>query len=140
MSKALWNLESILAYGHADNDMILITIFKVPSLRTPTNMFIINLALSDICMITTQVQPAWIQIRPCRKKTSVPDLKFKNHNSIRKLNICFSCLVFKKNRLLHSSINYQRPFPAQNRENWRPITYFHIKLFFYFYVRHCLSS
>ena len=33
---------------------------KVKSLRTPSNMFVVNLALSDFCMMLTQAWPVII--------------------------------------------------------------------------------
>ena len=35
-------------------------VFKVKNLRTPSNMFVVNLAFSDLCMMTTMGLPVVI--------------------------------------------------------------------------------
>ena len=35
---------------------------QVKSLRSPSNMFVVNLALSDLCMMTSQAPPVIINV------------------------------------------------------------------------------
>jgi len=44
------------------NGCVIFIFLKVKSLRTPTNMFVINLALADMCMMTTQAPSVTVNI------------------------------------------------------------------------------
>jgi len=44
------------------NGLVIYIFLKVSALRTPTNMFVVNLAFSDLCMMTTQALPCFLNI------------------------------------------------------------------------------
>ncbi|XP_023330327.1 compound eye opsin BCRH1 [Eurytemora carolleeae] len=44
------------------NGLVIYIFLKTASLRTPTNMFVVNLAVSDLCMMTTQGLPVGINM------------------------------------------------------------------------------
>jgi len=44
------------------NGLVIFIFLKVKTLRTPTNMFVVNLAFSDLCMMTTQGLPVAINM------------------------------------------------------------------------------
>ena len=82
---------SLVAFGIVGNLAFLAVVVKIPSMRTITNTYLVNLAVCDIFLISTQVYDIFIAY------LMSPDVRMKSYNTSYGCSIIFGLMYTGQN-------------------------------------------